>query len=445
VTSTRAVCPAQMKSRHVNTNPPTPPLLKGGEGGFPTAIRFQTVPPLSLYVHLPWCVRKCPYCDFNSYEAGSGIPERDYVDALLRDLDGELAFSQGRSLQSIFIGGGTPSLFSGEEIARLIGGIRARINVCADAEITLEANPGTAEANHFAGYRVAGVNRLSIGIQSLRDHQLARLGRIHTSAEAVRAFEMARAARFEDINLDLMYGLPGDDAQGALADLEQAVELGPPHVSWYQLTIEPNTAFHRAPPPLPDEDTVIAIEEEGRALFTAHGYEHYEVSAHAKTGHRCVHNLNYWQFGDYLGIGAGAHGKVTDRANGCILRRAKERKPVTYMRTVGTGAATTTETIIDPSQVAVEFMMNALRLTEGVPLALFIERTGLRLQSIDAALTAAAARSLLCIDEQRISPTPLGQRFLNDLITLFDSDRLVDLSCFAERTSNIPFPFTEEG
>ncbi|MGQ0657959.1 MAG: radical SAM family heme chaperone HemW [Chromatiales bacterium] len=397
-------------------------------------LRFSTLPPLSLYVHLPWCVRKCPYCDFNSYESIAGIPEDAYVDALLEDLDDELPFAHGRPLQSIFIGGGTPSLFSGAAIARLLTGIGERIKITAAAEITLEANPGTAEAGRFATYRKAGVNRLSIGVQSFRDPQLARLGRIHGCVEAVKACEMARTAGFRTINLDLMYGLPDDDVAGALSDLRAAIALEPPHLSWYQLTLEPNTAFHHAPPRLPDEDTILETESAGRTLLAAHGYERYEVSAYAHEGVHCLHNLNYWQFGDYLGIGAGAHGKITEPDLGRILRRVKQRKPRTYLRTAGTEAGVSTETVTDPAQVRVEFMMNALRLTEGVPVAWFAQRTGLTLDAVEMAWSRAIELGWMCGERRRIRPTVMGQQFLNSLVDLF----LEDVSGVAPRAGSCP-------
>src|SRR5690606_23310645 len=319
--------------------------------GLPALVpRFYAMPPieprrpLSLYVHLPWCVRKCPYCDFNSYRANGAVPEAAYVDALLRDLDAESELAAGRPIHSIFIGGGTPSLFSGEAVARLLGGVRARLDVAEDAEITLEANAGAADTGPFAAYRRAGVGRLSLGVQSFREAQLRALGRVHDERAAADAVLAAREAGFENLNVDLMYGLPDDTVSGAVADVERVIELGPAHVSWYQLTLEPNTAFHRRPPPLPDEDVVLDIEARGRALLAAAGYERYEVSAYARPGFRCRHNLHYWRFGDYVGIGAGAHGKHTS-ADGEILRRAKTRNPRTYMELAGTDAAVRIERI----------------------------------------------------------------------------------------------------
>jgi putative oxygen-independent coproporphyrinogen III oxidase len=388
----------------------------------PAAARavFDSVPPLALYAHLPWCIRKCPYCDFNSYEAGpSGFDEDGYVAALLRDLDAELPFVQGRAISSVFIGGGTPSLFSGAAIARLLSGIGERLAIDPAVEVTLEANPGAAEARRFAEYRDAGVNRLSIGVQSLRAPQLVRLGRVHGAEEAERAIDFARGAGFTSFNLDLMYALPDDDLDGALADLTAAIAREPPHLSWYQLTLEPNTAFHRQPPPLPAEDLVLEIERRGRELLAAHGYLRYEVSAYARARRRCAHNLNYWQFGDYLGVGAGAHGKVTLRGEGAIERRAKTRNPRTYANAAGTPRAVAIERIEDARQIAVEFLMNALRLPDGVPLALFEQRAGQELAAIEGPLQNARARGWLVDEPGVLRPSAAGLELLNRLLALF--------------------------
>jgi oxygen-independent coproporphyrinogen-3 oxidase len=388
--------------------------------------------PLSLYVHLPWCVRKCPYCDFNSYEAGGSIPDLDYVDALLRDLDLELSMAGDRPLTSIFIGGGTPSLFSGAAIARLLDGVRARVALAADCEITLEANPGTAEAARFDAFRAAGINRLSLGIQSFRDAQLRRLGRIHDSEEARAAYAMARAAGFDNVNLDLMYALPEDDQAGALFDLEAALALAPAHLSWYQLTLEPDTAFHRRPPPLPDDDRVADMEDAGRAVLAAAGYARYEISAYAQPGRECRHNRNYWEYGDYLGIGAGAHGKLTDPASGHVRRRARQRNPRAYMKLAGTAAAWVEESVDSPARLVTEFMMNALRLVEGVPLASFEQRTGLSAARLDPVLATARDRGLIGDDPLRLRATATGLRYLNDLIGLFaDAEPTEDRPNFA--------------
>jgi oxygen-independent coproporphyrinogen-3 oxidase len=381
---------------------------------------FDTLPPLSLYVHLPWCIRKCPYCDFNSYEAGpSGFAEDDYVAALLRDLDAERALAQGRAITSVFVGGGTPSLFSGPAIARLLAGIDERVALDTEVEITLEANPGAAEAGRFAAYRDAGVNRLSIGVQSFRAAQLARLGRVHGPEEAERAIELARSAGFANFNLDLMYALPADDVDGALGDLEAALAKRPPHLSWYQLTLEPSTPFHRKPPPLPAEELVLEIERAGRELLAARGFGRYEVSAYATGGRRCAHNLNYWRFGDYIGIGAGAHGKITLRGEGAIERRAKARNPRTYVGGAGTVRVVAVERIEDARQIAVEFLMNALRLPDGVPLALFEQRAGQDVAAIDAPLRDARACGWLVDEPGVLRPSATGLEVLNRLLALF--------------------------
>jgi len=373
------------------------------------------LPPLGLYVHLPWCIRKCPYCDFNSYEKKDALPERDYVDALLRDLGAELALVEGRVLTSIFIGGGTPSLFSGPAIAGLLDGIRARIATAGDVEITLEANPGAAEAARFAEFRAAGVNRLSVGVQSLRETQLRALGRVHGPSEAIAAVEAAHRAGFDNVNIDLMYGVPGDEPAGAIADLEQALALEPAHLSWYQLTLEPNTNFERHPPALPDDDTVIAIEQTGRELLARRGFERYEVSAYARPGFRCRHNLNYWEFGDYLGIGAGAHGKLMVGSS-AIERRAKTRNPKTWMATAGTAAAASVERIDKPEALVTEFLMNALRLVDGVDAVLLAQRTGQSIDSIGTGLDAAARQGWLARDSNRLQATPAGLQSLNRVL-----------------------------
>ena len=393
----------------------TPAVLLGDDA----ALRFDVLPPLSLYVHLPWCVRKCPYCDFNSYEARGTLPDAEYVGALLRDLRTELPLAQDRPIETIFLGGGTPSLFSGAAIAQLLDGLRAEAALASDIEITLEANPGAVDAASFAAFREAGVNRLSIGIQSFRDEQLRRLGRVHDSAEAEAAVATARAAGFDDINLDLMYGLPGDDAAGAAADLERALALAPSHLSWYQLTLEPNTAFERRPPVLPGDDAVAAIEERGRALLATHGYERYEISAYARSGRRCRHNLNYWQFGDYLGLGAGAHGKVTLPADGEIARREKTRNPRTYLQRAGTAQAAGEQRVATRAQAALEFLMNALRVLDGASVAEFEARAGQPATAIGPARAAAIARGWLGAEADRLRATPAGLERLNRLLELF--------------------------
>jgi oxygen-independent coproporphyrinogen-3 oxidase len=383
------------------------------------ALRFASLPPLSLYVHLPWCVRKCPYCDFNSYEARGSVPDQEYVDALLRDLRGEIPFVQGRQVVTVFLGGGTPSLFSGPAIARLLAGVRAELALAADVEITLEANPGAVDAARFAAFREAGVNRLSIGIQSFRAEQLRTLGRVHDAAAAQAAVATARAVGFDNVNVDLMYGLPNDDVPGALADLEKALELETEHVSWYQLTLEPNTAFERRPPPLPGDDVVSRTEEQGRALLAAHEFGRYEISAYARAARRCEHNLNYWRFGDYLGIGAGAHGKVTLQEAGEIVRRAKTRNPRTFIHAAGTAESVTQEGFTAAKQAALEFLMNALRLLEGTPERLFVERAGLPADAIAGPRAAAIACGWLEAESSALRATPRGLDRLNRLLELF--------------------------
>jgi len=382
-------------------------------------LRFGALPPLSLYLHLPWCVRKCPYCDFNSYEAKGPLPDFAYVDAVLRDLRAELPFVQGRAVETVFLGGGTPSLFSAEAIARLLDGIRADVALVDDAEITLEANPGAVDEGRFAGFRSAGVNRLSIGIQSLRNAQLRALGRVHDVDEAQRAVEMARAAGFDNFNLDLMYGLPQDDLAGSLSDLERAVALAPAHLSWYQLTLEPNTAFERRPPPLPRDELVAEIETGGRAMLVASGYERYEISAYAQPGRRAAHNLNYWRFGDYVGLGAGAHGKTTLLAERGIERRAKTRNPRTYLQQAGLPAAVTRERVTALEQVALEFMLNALRLIDGVSDELFTVRAGQPIERLASARAEAVSRGWLVNEPGTLRATPAGLEVLNRLLELF--------------------------
>ena len=380
---------------------------------------FPSLPPLTLYVHLPWCVRKCPYCDFNSHEQRGALPTARYVDALLADLDATLEAAQGRSLQGIFIGGGTPSLFPAEDVARLLAGIGARLPLVADAEVTLEANPGTAEAQRFRAYREAGVNRLSLGVQSFDPVRLKSLGRIHDEREAQRAVELAQAS-FERVNLDLMYALPGQDLAGALADARRALATGVGHLSFYQLTLEPNTAFFSRPPPLPDDDEAAAIEAAVHAELAAGGFTRYEVSAWARPGAQCRHNLNYWWFGDYLGIGAGAHAKIT--WPGRIRREARTRVPADYLRRAPAGEAVAERRELAPPDAVFEFLLNALRLPQGFPEQLFSERTGQPLAAAEPGLTRALERGLIERSRGEIRPTALGLRFLNDLVGLFLPD-----------------------
>ncbi len=375
--------------------------------------------PLALYVHIPWCARKCPYCDFNSHEACGPVPESVYVDALLADLEQDLPRVWERRIESVFIGGGTPSLFSAEALDRLLAGLRARLPLRPDLEITLEANPGAVERGRFAEFRAAGINRLSIGVQSFDDEHLRRLGRIHDRRAAVAAAEATHAAGLDNFNLDLMFGLPGQTVERALTDIAHAVALQPAHLSYYQLTVEPNTAFHQAPPSLPDDEMTDLIQQRAQAELGRRGYRQYEVSAYARDGWRCRHNLNYWEFGDYLGIGAGAHGKLTDPASGRIDRLWKLKHPRDYLASAGTPASIGADQPIRAADLPVEFLMNALRLVEGVPTALFPERTGLPLTALEPGLSRARERGLLIADPERLQPTEFGLRFLNDLLQLF--------------------------
>jgi oxygen-independent coproporphyrinogen-3 oxidase len=379
---------------------------------FPGQVRFAALPPLTLYAHLPWCVRKCPYCDFNSHEKTDALPEREYVDALVADLEGLLPSVWGRRLRSIFIGGGTPSLFSPESIDRLLAAIRARLPIEPDAEVTLEANPGTAEAGRFRGYRAAGVNRVSLGIQSFDDAKLKALGRIHSADEARRAIDMALSV-FDNVNLDVMYGLPGQTIAEARADAAEGLRFGTAHFSAYQLTLEPNTVFYSKPPPLPEHDACADMQLAVEELAAGAGFEHYETSAFARPGRRCRHNMNYWEFGDYLGIGAGAHGKISFA--GRVTRHERTKQPREYMATAGT----LQEKAIAPRDLPFEFMLNALRLVQGVPAAMFAERTGLPGATILRKLQAAREKGLLEEDALRIRPTRRGRLFLNELLQQF--------------------------
>lgn len=370
--------------------------------------------PLALYIHLPWCVRKCPYCDFNSHTT-EALPETAYVDALLRDLDADLAWFAERPVQSIFFGGGTPSLFSGAAIRRVLEGVAASARLAPDIEITLEANPGTVDEAHFAAYREAGVNRLSLGVQSLQDASLSRLGRVHGAADARRAVAVARRTGFTNLNLDLMYGLPGQAPGGMLDDLQAGLALEPSHLSWYQLTLEQGTAFARHPPALPASDRIADEAEAGLHALAQAGFTRYEVSAYAREGAQCRHNLNYWRFGDYAGLGAGAHGKLTTPEG--LLRTRKRIHPQAYMKEAGAAAREVTS--VGRADLVIEFMLNALRLSAGFELALFTARTGLPASALEPALGKAIHHGWLTLDHGRITPTALGYRFLNDLQLLF--------------------------
>ncbi len=374
-------------------------------------------PPLSLYIHIPWCVKKCPYCDFNSHGLKDALPEAAYIDALLADLESALPDIWGRKIHSVFFGGGTPSLFSAEGIDRILTGVRTLTPLLPTAEITLEANPGTVEAGKFAGFRAAGVNRISLGIQSFNPAHLKALGRIHDDAEARRAAELA-ATHFDTFNLDLMFALPGQTLAQSLADVEAALSFKPPHLSCYHLTLEPNTPFgHTAPPNLPDDDLAADMQLAIEARLNDAGMQHYETSAYARSDHACRHNLNYWQFGDYLGIGAGAHSKLSfhDR----IVRQMRTKHPQQYMAAVAQRTQSAEQRRLSRHDLPFEFMMNALRLNQGVDARLFEERTGLPLAVCAAALETARARQLLSRDPARLTPSGLGQRFLNDLLELF--------------------------
>ncbi|RZI96948.1 MAG: oxygen-independent coproporphyrinogen III oxidase-like protein [Variovorax sp.] len=390
----------------------------------PGPLQLAALPPLSLYVHLPWCLRKCPYCDFNSHEwagaggeAGAGdIPEQRYLDALVADLDAALPLIWGRQVHTIFIGGGTPSLFSPAAIDRLLGDLRARLKLAPDCEVTLEANPGTFERDRFRAFRAAGVTRLSVGVQSFNDEHLKALGRVHDRAQAIAAVEEAASA-FDTFNLDLMYALPGQTLAQLDADLDQALALAPPHLSVYHLTIEPNTYFAKFPPVIPEDDDAYAMLDRLTERTAEHGLARYEVSAYAREGHRCAHNLNYWQFGDYLGIGAGAHSKLSFAHR--VIRQVRLRDPRRYMDGALAGAAVAQSEDVAIADLPFEFMLNALRLKEGFTLAQFGERTGLATTAIQRGMEEAEAKGLLARDLWHAWPTERGLDFLSDLQTMF--------------------------
>lgn len=384
-----------------------------------------TLPPLSLYIHIPWCIQKCPYCDFNSHAVKQGIPEQEYIAHLLADLDQDLRWVQGRALHSIFIGGGTPSTFSAAGIGAILDGVRQRLTCEANMEVTMEANPGTVEASRFAGYVAAGVTRFSIGVQSFQAEQLQALGRIHNPAQARRAAELATSLRgsgLNSFNLDLMHGLPEQNVAGAMADLQQAIDLQPLHLSWYQLTIEPNTAFASRPPVLPEDDALWDIQEQGHALLLANGYQQYETSAYSKPGFQCAHNLNYWRFGDYLGIGCGAHGKITclpsaEHEHGTLLRTVKIKHPKGYMDLSRGYLDSSTPVAAD--ELPFEFFMNRFRLLEACPKTDFTAYTGLPVETVSAALARATQLGLVNDSAQHWQITPHGVRYLNELLQLF--------------------------
>ncbi len=377
---------------------------------------LAVLPPLAAYVHIPWCVRKCPYCDFNSHTTDAALPEAAYIDALIADLAQDRPAVQERELASIFFGGGTPSLFSAHSLGRLLDAMARELKFADDIEITLEANPGTFEQNKFADYRLAGINRLSIGVQSFNPTHLEALGRIHDGREALTAIDMARRAGFDNLNIDLMHGLPGQRLEQAIADIDQAIELGPEHLSWYQLTLEPNTVFYSRPPTLPEDEVLWDIQEAGQARLARRGYAQYEVSAYAQPGRQARHNLNYWQYGDFVGIGAGAHGKLS-MLDGTIERTWKTRLPKDYLDATKPFRAGSKR--IDAEELPFDFLMNALRLVEGVPCSFYELRTGQPLDAIARTLNQAVAKGLLEPWEKRLRPTERGRLFLNDLLEMF--------------------------
>lgn len=374
--------------------------------------------PLSLYIHLPWCVKKCPYCDFNSYGTEAAIPEKSYIEALMQDLDQELNWVESRSLSSIFFGGGTPSLFSASAIETILKGVAHRLPYDPNIEITLEANPGTTEHASFAAYRQAGINRISLGAQSFQNDKLKILGRIHQGEEIHRAIQGIQQADFQNFNIDLMFGLPHQTVEDAIFDLQSTLHYEPPHLSWYHLTLEPNTVFHQYPPPLPQEESLFEIQEAGLSLLKEH-YQHYEVSAFSKAGFACRHNLNYWQFGDYIGIGAGAHGKISQEKEGKLVcvRTQKTRYPKSYLE-----APTSKQRHLTREDLCFEFMLNRLRLFEPLPFEEFEARTGLPISALEKGLKQARAKNLIYLEHNAIHVTPLGKQFLNDLMSLFLPD-----------------------
>lgn len=384
--------------------------------GSQTISGLTNSPPLSLYIHIPWCVKKCPYCDFNSHESRTEIPEARYVAALIADLEQSVPRVYGRKVNSVFFGGGTPSLFSAESIDKILTAVNMLTPLAFDAEVTLEANPGTIDTEHFSGYKAAGVNRVSLGIQSFNANHLKALGRIHDDKQAIAAAELALTT-FDRVNLDVMYGLPNQNLADALADTKQALALGPDHLSFYHLTLEPNTAFYRTPPSLPSDDTSAEIQESIESLLASQGYQHYETSAFCKPNSQARHNINYWSFGDYLGVGAGAHSKLSYHDK--ITRETRHKHPKAFMGHAEQGSAVDNTWTIEQKDLGFEFMMNALRLTGGLKSDLFQERTGLRLLTVAKQLSAAENKGLITQDQNMIKPTLLGQRYLNDLLASF--------------------------
>lgn len=378
---------------------------------------FTSPVPLSLYIHIPWCVKKCPYCDFNSHQVRQEIPEQAYIEELIADLEQDLPKIWGRRISSIFFGGGTPSLFSPVGIEKILNEVRARLSFAPDIEITLEANPGTVEQSRFEGFFAAGVNRLSIGVQSFQATKLKVLGRIHDRDAAIRAANAAPAAGFKTFNLDLMFGLPQQTIAEALADLQTAIDLKPTHISWYQLTLEPNTLFYQKPPTLPQDDLIESIFFQGQDLLATHGFKQYEVSAYCQPGHACKHNINYWEFGDYLGIGAGAHSKLTDMSQQVATRIWKTKHPKNYLDPQQPFIAG--QQMISATEMPFEFMLNALRLYQAIPLVLFEANAGLSSAALTAKLQLAQAKKLLVVENEQIITTELGRRFLNNVLEIF--------------------------
>ena len=375
--------------------------------------------PLSLYIHVPWCVRKCPYCDFNSHEIKSTLPEQDYINALVRDIEFDLPSVWGRKIQSIFIGGGTPSTLSPEAYDQLLSALRARLSITPDTEITMEVNPGTVDKHKLSEYRKTGINRLSIGVQSFDNDLLNRIGRIHDRKAAFVAAESAHDAGFDNINLDIMFGLPTQTIAQGRSDVENAVALDATHISYYELTIEPNTYFYQYPPTLPEDDRIARIQENGMAILKEHGFDRYEISAYAKKDRQCRHNMNYWQFGDYLGIGAGAHEKITSPEPFRIMRRSRKRLPQEYIESAGSEPCIVSPHTLDDSKLILEFMMNALRLVDGFDSSIFEPRTGIPLEKISQQLQIAGDQSLIDMTSDRLFPTAKGLKYLNNLIELF--------------------------